>query len=601
MSPSLHNITITAPNGTSNHGDPHLLCTPSAWTDIAIFFLANFVSHAATVKSIPGEPMIATWLTLLGALVLPLSGVLRGLNAIYSCAVFGTTPLETAAKAGALCMVVRNDNWKPKSGDRIQNPKIIFPPRDIANGMVPDIANGMAPLIKLMERIHIFKALSFTTRMLHAVTSGYWHNSETERHGHDSSFFHHSAHTPSIEDRNQQLSNISTLKLGIHRHNLAKFLPSATGLSPLGRHVYGTCSLPAGYALSLIPYGARILDLEGREAYDNSLSWHESLQRRFRPQEKHRGNYNISSSYGISKGLIAIFQTIYASITIYRTRGDQLQRYGYAAFGLTVAPYLVMSIVNLVSNIFRPDYDTIYLLDSEILEEASHREGARFEGMVGSIAVDDPEPGDEEFSDATFQIGDDGRIFVEINSRNPLLLDGREAIREASQTKEVFIDNKSSRSAAENSSLPNIILPSCSNRLGIDRLIWKLNSLRYAALIVGSLPFIVIGLLSHYDQGQSTLSQRVWTMLWLVFGVRQGICLAFNSNIGLREFRDLSPASRARGATVFDHDGEDETMSNINLSFPELTIFVLWGVAAVGGFVVVGQMLENYGNCVRLY
>lgn len=597
MSASLQNITITAPNGTSNHGDPHLLCTPSAWTDVALFFLANFASHAVTVKSIPGEPMIATWLALLGALILPLSGVLRGLNAIYSCAVFGTTPLETAAKAGALCMVVRNDNWKPKSGDKIKDPKIIFLPRDIAQ--------AQGPLIRIMERIHISKALSFTAKMLRAVEFRCLRKGpETERHGHDSSFFRHSTHTPSSENSNQQLSNISTLKLGISRHGLAKFLPSATGLSPRGRHVYGNCSLPAGYALSLIPYGARVLDLEGREAFDNSLSWHESLQRRFRPQEKPRDDYNISSSYSFSKGLIAIFQTIYASITLYRTRGDQLQRYGYAAFGFTVAPYLVMSLINLASNIFRPDYDTIYLLASEILEEASHRGGARFGGMVGSIAAADPEPGDEEISDATFQIGDDGRIFVEINSRNPLLLDGREAIREASQTKEVFIENKNSRSATENSFLPNIILPSCSSHLRIDSLIGRLNFIFNASLLVGSLPFIIIGLLSHYDQGQSTISQRVWTMLWLVFGISQGMQLAFTFSFGLPEFRGLfSPPSLfpAPGVITFDHDGEDETMSSLNLSIYKFTSFVLWGVAAVGGFVVVGQMLEKYGNCVRLY
>lgn len=87
MSPSLQNITITAPNGISDHGDPHLLCTPSTWTDIAIFFLANFVFHAATVKSLPGEPMAATWLALLTALLLSVSGIVRGINAIYSRAV----------------------------------------------------------------------------------------------------------------------------------------------------------------------------------------------------------------------------------------------------------------------------------------------------------------------------------------------------------------------------------------------------------------------------------------------------------------------------------------------------------------------------------
>ena len=35
------NITITVPQGTTNHGNQKLLCTPSKWTDIATFFLAN--------------------------------------------------------------------------------------------------------------------------------------------------------------------------------------------------------------------------------------------------------------------------------------------------------------------------------------------------------------------------------------------------------------------------------------------------------------------------------------------------------------------------------------------------------------------------------
>lgn len=122
VSPPLQNITMKAQNGTSSHGDPHLLRIPSIYLHISILFLANFV----TVKSLLGESTRAMWLALLGALLLPVSGVVRGTSAVCSLAMPGTTPLETAAKTGALCMAVRSDNWEPNSGDKIKKPKIIF-------------------------------------------------------------------------------------------------------------------------------------------------------------------------------------------------------------------------------------------------------------------------------------------------------------------------------------------------------------------------------------------------------------------------------------------------------------------------------------------
>src|SRR2546423_328016 len=56
---TLENITITVPNGTTDHGDPHLLCLPAKWSDIALFFFGNYLAHAATVKSLPGEPALS--------------------------------------------------------------------------------------------------------------------------------------------------------------------------------------------------------------------------------------------------------------------------------------------------------------------------------------------------------------------------------------------------------------------------------------------------------------------------------------------------------------------------------------------------------------
>ncbi|KAH9215618.1 hypothetical protein DL95DRAFT_253878, partial [Leptodontidium sp. 2 PMI_412] len=50
------------------------------------------------------------------ALLFPASGTLRGLTAIVRCAIRQKTPLQKAARSGALCMVVRSAEWIPPPG-----------------------------------------------------------------------------------------------------------------------------------------------------------------------------------------------------------------------------------------------------------------------------------------------------------------------------------------------------------------------------------------------------------------------------------------------------------------------------------------------------
>jgi len=106
-------MTISVPAGTSDHGDPKLLCTPTKWLDILIFFLANYIAHAATVKALPGETTKDLAFTVFLAITFPFSGVTRGLEAIVRHASFyrNANDLKTAARAGALCIVVRNERW----------------------------------------------------------------------------------------------------------------------------------------------------------------------------------------------------------------------------------------------------------------------------------------------------------------------------------------------------------------------------------------------------------------------------------------------------------------------------------------------------------
>jgi len=113
----LKNITITVPDGTSNHGDPNLICKPTTWTDIIVFFLGNYLAHAATIKSLPGEYAGSFSFAVVVALLFPPTGMARGLSAIFSFSKLSKTDLQSAARAGALCMVVRTSDWKPQPGD----------------------------------------------------------------------------------------------------------------------------------------------------------------------------------------------------------------------------------------------------------------------------------------------------------------------------------------------------------------------------------------------------------------------------------------------------------------------------------------------------
>jgi hypothetical protein len=108
------NLTIEVPNGTTNHGDPDLLCTPTTWIDITKFFMLNFFAHAFTVVSYPGESTADVMINVLGATLFPTSGAMRGINSIMRHSIFKSTDLQKAARSGALCMLVRSPTWKPQ-------------------------------------------------------------------------------------------------------------------------------------------------------------------------------------------------------------------------------------------------------------------------------------------------------------------------------------------------------------------------------------------------------------------------------------------------------------------------------------------------------
>jgi hypothetical protein len=95
-----------------------------------------------------------------------------------------------------------------------------------------------------------------------------------------------------------------------------------------------------------------------------------------------RETSKVCSSHNVVKILASIFQLLYASYTLIAHRGNQMDRWGYASFSLAVIPYALMSFINGISNLAAPDYPTLYMIHSNIMNEAIEAGGA-FEGVMG--------------------------------------------------------------------------------------------------------------------------------------------------------------------------------------------------------------------------
>ena len=114
------NLTLQVPAGTSAHGDAHLICTPTQWTDVAIFLLANYVAHVFTIVSRPGEHTLHLLYRTIIAFLFPYSGIVYSLETISRHAVFVKDPVERAGRARALCVVARSPSWRPCIDDNIR-------------------------------------------------------------------------------------------------------------------------------------------------------------------------------------------------------------------------------------------------------------------------------------------------------------------------------------------------------------------------------------------------------------------------------------------------------------------------------------------------
>jgi hypothetical protein len=346
------------------------------------------------------------------------------------------------------------------------------------------------------------------------------------------------------------------------------------------------------------------------------------------------------------KAIIAVVQTIYAAITLYRTKGNQVQVYGYAAFGFTVTPYIVMSIVNLIAQVVTPDYPALFLVRSDVMNEAERR-GGMFDGVVGRLAEDElvkPDPRcyvgvvrTTNSSPQTYHIAPYDPAGGEPTPRNE---DSSEKNRTCALVASLYRPKRGTLEGHAETIKEWVFIPSCTKfrrtRLILDDTTsapsnstdyfippdlanyadgdpgddyrsrdqtkkgpWKSISF-WISLTLSYVSIIVLSLLSSFHKGQSTLAQRCWTMSWLVVG----IALALLSTWFRWLLVDYLPGYVYQVREVLRLG----TLNGLILAFLGsglmfLSFLAMGGiffVPAVGGLVTVGKMLQEYGSCVSV-
>jgi uncharacterized integral membrane protein len=364
-----------------------------------------------------------------------------------------------------------------------------------------------------------------------------------------------------------------------------------------------TLELPEGYEFRTVPRDSRIVDSEN-------------------------SNIKVQPSYNYAQMVVAVVQLLYALSSLYRARTHQIERFGYAAFGLTVTPYAVMSLVNLMSFLFCPDFKELYLVHSSILEEVMTRKGLSVEkiSVVGKLDENNELPHvpkskgelvrvdfDAEKRTATAHIlaanmspsspKDDANSRGESPSRRSAT-----STSDTSQSEFPYAiwepEDETSTPPKDGpklyicSNFPHMttdhpvlrlwywIFPTAPRKkkarptLGATERVFKWDApdivnLLLVMIVCGAIVGIVGGI-SRFQRNQSSLSQRVWTMLWLATGLSSSFISHGVHYISMK-------ARKAEWAQYLSW------MVAIPLIAP-----------AIGGFVIVGQMIGVYGTCTKI-
>jgi hypothetical protein len=241
--------------------------------------------------------------------------------------------------------------------------------------------------------------------------------------------------------------------------------------------------------------------------------------------------------------------------------------YGYAAFGLTVIPYAIMSILNLTANLLTPEYPMLFMVQSDgmRIRQLGYSK-PQFDGIVGTIVPENARTDNSGFYDT-------------ISARDILRKQGK--CQGMVQIPEDYVEDQS------DGELEVLVLGSFGRHETtptFDRT-QKIRNLVAIAIGIAALviPYVLIAIFSHgFETGtESTTLQRGFVMSWLVVGQVFGAISGW-----------LGHSDSTVGNIFYDYElGTKE-------GYFSLLLLVAVIAPAVGGFVVVGLMIKQFGSCV---
>lgn len=345
---ALHTAALPIANHPKRNNES--LCVSPSWEQIVIFILVNYVTHAVTIKTYPGERKSEMAICIAAALLWPYTGAFKGFRAIWTGARFAGDPLQMALRAEALCVVARN----PKDAEDLWSP-------EFSNETDEDLPE--CKRVEVVEPERVSLPTSGDPNMPVDINGNRYEwrsNPKTWKvHGH--CHISKGLHLHRLTDETiVQLQGCWRYQDGVHPAAKVKIIGDGYNwrVNPNISKVHGQFYLPKGYHLH------RLVDNERVE------------------KESENDGIDISSSISTPKVIASLIQICASIVTLYRARGMQLELFGWGTFGLSVIPYALMSIVNLFGNLISPEYSAVYMVRSEVMDEAISR-GGRFVGTVG--------------------------------------------------------------------------------------------------------------------------------------------------------------------------------------------------------------------------
>lgn len=504
-------------NGTiSDESDgTRVWCQLTQWYDIVWFIFTNFILHALSVRSLPGEKSFTSTVFKICCFLVPYTGVRRGLCLILRASNLAGNDLQSAARANALCMVIRSPEWRPKDGQIVEGCRIeeleapmkkkrrrkkwyLWPTAtegDVKGGISDAKDIGNVPVLRSTDCNEV--ALKTTD-----------------------------LYVPPLP-RNS-IDNLTRILVETYRFRSQR--PTFNIVDHDNVKVHGVFQLAPGYALSYIPEDIKIYS---RVKYHRILSISHLLGMNHIPSIK------LASTHDVPRILFSLIQTVSGGYSLYRARGSQIERYGYAAFGLTGLPYMMVSIVNLIGSLLTSEYEAIYMVHSAIMDEMTSR-GGLCDGVVGTIERPDHQtyvhidgeevtmPQGKKMQSSSLGGELQCKEMMEKANEVELRISMRNHIE---PVKDVWLYQKWSRKRqeakekkdkqAESPPVRLLCVPSHSafTRLSRRWLQTCLNTLTIVLLVlVLGVPYLVIGLLTKFRLAHSTSTHRTFTLNWLICG-----------------------------------------------------------------------------------